>query len=106
MPIYEYRCPGCEFRFEVIKKVEQFDTSEVCPECESTVTLSNKLPPSRIRGGVKKTHAQETAALQQSLRERFVTSGEMDQVKHKHGSEFHDSIRGAAVDRIKKEEGL
>ncbi len=35
MPLYEYRCPDCDHRFEKIKSVSQADFPEVCPRCQN-----------------------------------------------------------------------
>ncbi|RMF92866.1 MAG: zinc ribbon domain-containing protein [Candidatus Schekmanbacteria bacterium] len=34
MPIYEYQCDDCGFKFEVFKKINE-NGNEVCPECNS-----------------------------------------------------------------------
>jgi putative FmdB family regulatory protein len=33
MPLYEYRCPGCGRRFEVLQRVGQGSVGVVCPDC-------------------------------------------------------------------------
>jgi hypothetical protein len=45
---------------------------------------------------------RQIAAMQHSFQQRFVTSGEIDDVRHKHGHAFEDAIKGGEVGRIKK----
>jgi len=33
MPIYEYRCSGCGFRFEQLRPLSQSQESPPCPRC-------------------------------------------------------------------------
>ena len=34
MPIYEYTCTSCEYRFERLRPMERMDDDAPCPECE------------------------------------------------------------------------
>lgn len=101
MPLYEYLCDDCRHEDERIIKLDDLERYvETCPKCQGDHwhRTFKKAPPGRIKGD----HAHETGRMQQSLRERFVRTGGMDEVRHKHGSAFDDSLRGAAVDRIKE----
>ena len=33
MPLYEYRCPGCGHKFEVLQRLGQGAAGLVCPAC-------------------------------------------------------------------------
>ena len=33
MPLYEYRCPSCESRFEVLRRMGQGSEGLACPRC-------------------------------------------------------------------------
>ena len=33
MPVYEYRCSGCERRFEALASIAARDDSATCPRC-------------------------------------------------------------------------
>lgn len=33
MPIYEYKCPRCEFKFELMRPFSQSDRDASCPHC-------------------------------------------------------------------------
>ncbi|MDD5093551.1 MAG: zinc ribbon domain-containing protein [Dehalococcoidia bacterium] len=33
MPIYEYRCPGCSNRFDLLRSFSQADEAVKCPKC-------------------------------------------------------------------------
>jgi len=45
MPIYEYACPSCNVRFEVVKRMKNSGIPENCPECgtqgEKQVSLTS-----------------------------------------------------------------
>ena len=36
MPIYEYRCPSCESKFEMRRGMSQADDPAACPSCQRT----------------------------------------------------------------------
>ncbi|HKT84294.1 MAG TPA: zinc ribbon domain-containing protein [Solirubrobacterales bacterium] len=38
MPIYEYRCEGCEGKFEVLTSFAERDRAQACPSCRSERT--------------------------------------------------------------------
>ena len=108
MPTYQFECSECGVErmalltYEEMKAIEKDPVA--CPGCDSVGTyarsFSGKAPMTRM-GGEKSERSIES--MQQSLKERFLRSGEMDQIRHKHGVEFDDSLRGAAADRIRKE---
>ena len=35
MPIYEYVCPKCKSKFELLRPMAQADDEALCPECKS-----------------------------------------------------------------------
>jgi putative FmdB family regulatory protein len=43
MPIYEYRCPQCNFKFEKLRPLSRADEGAPCPQCqhEAPRILSN-----------------------------------------------------------------
>jgi len=36
MPIYEYVCPGCELKFELLRPLSRADERVACPRCQNT----------------------------------------------------------------------
>jgi putative FmdB family regulatory protein len=34
MPLYEYRCPHCEIKFDKLRPFSQADAPIACPECQ------------------------------------------------------------------------
>ncbi len=36
MPIYEYTCPDCEIKFELIRPLSQSNEAATCPTCEQS----------------------------------------------------------------------
>ncbi|MFP3976117.1 MAG: zinc ribbon domain-containing protein [Dehalococcoidia bacterium] len=41
MPIYEYVCPNCKLKFEMLRTMSQADAVATCPECS---TGSRRVP--------------------------------------------------------------
>jgi putative FmdB family regulatory protein len=35
MPIYEYVCPSCDFKFELLRSLSQADEGVSCPRCQN-----------------------------------------------------------------------
>jgi putative FmdB family regulatory protein len=35
MPIYEYRCPSCGFKFELLRRISDDDSEIRCPQCQA-----------------------------------------------------------------------
>ena len=35
MPMYEYRCPKCGKRFEMLRRMQDADRDVECPDCRS-----------------------------------------------------------------------
>jgi len=50
-------------------------------------------------------YTREVQNLQQACRDHFHKK-ELDEVRHKHGSAIDDSLKGAAVEKIKTEKGI
>ncbi len=44
MAIYEYRCPGCDKKFEVFAKMKNFRRRKKCPECGQRAELLVSMP--------------------------------------------------------------
>ncbi len=38
MPIYEYVCPHCEIKFELLRPFSKADEPAICPECKGRDT--------------------------------------------------------------------
>ena len=36
MPIYEYHCPKCESKFELLRSMSKMDDAANCPKCEGS----------------------------------------------------------------------
>lgn len=35
MPIYEYSCPKCKFKFETLRPISKCDEDSDCPKCKT-----------------------------------------------------------------------
>jgi hypothetical protein len=115
-PIYEFACSTCGAHREAILRYEDMQNLReivkdgyrfTCPACNDNTgsykETWTKAPMARIGGSGSE---RDIAAMQKDCRERFVKSGEMDDIRHRHGSAFDDSIRGAAIERIKDAKGV
>jgi putative FmdB family regulatory protein len=51
MPIYEYRCDGCESSFEILTSFAERDRAHACPSCESLKTHAVVSTFARTGGG-------------------------------------------------------
>ena len=103
MPNHSVKCEGCGFAGEqIIPMVEVSDEwRSVCSECgrNELVRVYTKAPSLRMGG-----RSAEMSSLKRSCDQRFVKSGEMDQVRHKHGEAFDESLMAGAVKRAKSGE--
>jgi len=36
MPLYEYLCPGCKLKFELLRKASESDEMACCPRCQNS----------------------------------------------------------------------
>lgn len=60
MPIYEYHCPSCQRKFELLRPFSRADDPAACPLCKRTETkrcLSTFAAHSRSSGGATTTVA-------------------------------------------------
>jgi len=37
MPLYEYRCPECDTRLEILRRISEADAELVCPNCKTAL---------------------------------------------------------------------
>ena len=51
MPIYEYFCPDCQNKFELLRSVSQADNEAKCPTCKATGLRTMSKVLSRTRDG-------------------------------------------------------
>ena len=98
MPLYDYRCTSCDLVSEGMATYEQRDLY-LC-ECGAFMQRIFLKPPAHRQLGAEGTD-KNIAAMKRSFNTKFVNGGEMDEVRHKHGNTFDESLVSAAVDRIK-----
>lgn len=99
MPMYDYYCERCDFHKEEVVKYELRDV-QTCPGCgEHIQRYYFKAPSYGVLG--KEGSPKSVAAMKNSFDKRFVKR-DIDDVRHKFGKDFDDSLVGAAVARIKK----
>jgi len=98
MPLHDFVCALCE---KVSEHMVMGDGSTVIPcDCGGTMhRVFLKAPMGRVGG---KSSSRSIASMKKSFNERFVKK-EIDDVRHKHGKVFDDSLRSAAAQRIKKD---
>lgn len=101
MPCYDVKCETCEnFDVEIMNISEIDGWKGECKSCRG-VTRRLEVPLKAPAGKVEGGYVVETARLQQSLKERFMKK-EVDDVRHKFGALYDDSVRSAAAQRIKE----
>ena len=102
MPNYDTRCLECGILGEDYIRLSEIEGwTRVCPTCSGEVerlTVPLSAPALHIDGN---NYGAQISKMKRSFNERFVKSGEIDDVRHKHGVAFDDSLRGAAVEKIK-----
>lgn len=109
---FDFECPECQYGEERMIDFRECENEEeekmimssiLCPNCEEhNMERVWRSAPSIRMGNDSSDH--NIAKMKKSFHERFVKSGEMDQVRHKHGKLFDQSLVSAAADRIKSGE--
>lgn len=98
MPLYDTRCVVCGDISEEFEKSDAMSDAwrSWCKKCDQGEVrrVFVKAPASKM-GGEK----NEINSMKRSFDQRFVNSGEMDQVRHKHGDLFDESLMAGAVRR-------
>ena len=104
MPLNDLMCPLCEHVEERYMKIDEVDGFSLrCPNCEDGEMHIAFLKPILGRMGGDNSD-RSVSSMKRSFNERFVKK-EIDEVRHKYGVLFDDSLRSGAVQRIKKELG-
>ena len=99
MALHDFVCSECEYVGE--RNIKEGDNPEPpCPNCGSgnLKRVWLKAPAMRMGGDGSN---RSIASMKKSFNERFIKK-EIDDVRHRHGDVFNDSLRGGAVERIKK----
>ena len=110
MPLHSLHCSACELQDEEIIKfcdLEAFDAKAAlgCPLCGSVGTyrrVITKAPMMRMSG---EGSDRQIVDMKRSFQNKFWKGGGADDVRHKHPEAFSDSLRGAAVSKIKEKLG-
>lgn len=101
MPMYDCQCETCgEFSEYYLTLSEIPDWIGVCHCGGKVFRMSVPLKAPAIHADANNYHAQ-IAKMKRNSKEHFVKSGEMDQIRHKHGKAFDDALVGAAAKRIR-----
>ena len=104
MPLYDLKCSKCSsvFRRAELPSDGIEEWRGECPNCLAPEVrrIWLKAPSMRMGG-----YTREVQNLQQACRDHFHKK-ELDEVRHKHGSAIDDSLKGAAVEKIKTEKGI
>lgn len=111
---FDIQCPACLYTEERSVDLRDCETEEqmqeridrdtliTCPNCEGMMERVWIHAPSTVNGSAKPKSDDQIRKFQQSCKERFVKK-ELDDVRHKHGRLYDDSVRSAAAQKIKKE---
>lgn len=107
IPNYDVECSSCGFSdIEMIKLSEltAWDTSALCPQCAGASgvfrRVINHAPASR--GGAKAADRLEVSR-KASVQQKFVGSGEKDDMRHRHSKHCSHQVANA-IESVKKGE--
>jgi len=100
MPLFDYMCMDCYYHEERLVKYASRDSKFKCPSCEGVLQRVWLKPPAYNSLG-KEGSDKSIKAMQQSFKERFVKK-EIDDVRHKFGKTFDDSLVSSAAKRIRE----
>jgi len=103
MPLYETKCKRCEKYDTALVKLKDLDGWFGECECGGIRERCIRTAPTIAIG--RNDYSTQIDKMKRASKERFVKSGEMDQTRHKFGSEFDDSLVAAAAGRIKSGQG-
>lgn len=101
MPTYDYFCEDCDIYFCDIVPMSKCTEPSPCPDCEKDSRRAYVRAPLTRTGG--EGSDRQISSMKRSFRQRFVKK-EIDDIRHKHGNLFDESLVSKAVDRIKKNE--
>jgi len=99
MPVFDFICTHCEDVIELNVKYQDRD-SQVCPICNKELDRVWLKAPYYGQLGPEGS-SKNIDAMKKSFHERFVKK-DMDQVRHKFGNLFDESLVSAAVNRIRE----
>lgn len=91
----DFQCTECDY---VQDDFAEIDDVKFCPKCGGHMRHVWLSAPNANDLGQEGSN-KSLAAMRQSFRQRFVKK-EIDDVRHKHGETFDDSLVSAAVKRI------
>jgi len=96
-------CPNCGYQEERFVDETQGEYDLACPSCEN-VRMQRVLLGAPAIGKLGREGSDESvAAMKQSFRERYVKK-EQEDVQHRFGKLYGDSIQSAAAQKIVKGE--
>lgn len=107
--VYDFECPKCQYTEERSIDFRGCDTEQdrvqamkiVCPNCEHP-EMEVVWRSAPAVGGPRYGTDAEISKMKKSFKDRFIRK-EVDDVRHKFGKLYDDSVRSAAAQKIKKE---
>ena len=93
----DFVCIECEYAKDDFAEI---DDVILCPKCGTRMHHVWLSAPNSNQLG-KEGSDKSIAAMQQSFRQRFVEK-DIDDMRHKHGSNFDESLVSSAIKRIKE----
>jgi uncharacterized Zn finger protein (UPF0148 family) len=96
-------CPNCGYHEELLTKDSDGDREIKCPNCEECEMSRVWLSAPTVNRYADENSPQAFEARKRSFQKRFLDK-EADDIRHKHGVNFDDSLRSAAAQRIKNGE--
>jgi len=108
MPTYDVECAKCGFEgieIMAIAALEAWDQAAKCPQCAGDHTAFRRvIKQAPVSYSGAKAVARSKASHKISMQERFVSSGEKDDMKHRSAKHHNPDKVAAARESVRKGE--
>ncbi len=106
MPSYDVKCSTCSYENMIhmkISEVNDWDSMALCPQCGAKAPAFGRIITTAPRsiGGDKAT-ARSKQSQKESNQQRFVSSGEKDDMRHKESKTRDRNAIGEAIEIVKQ----
>lgn len=101
---FDVMCPNCGYHEELlVRDANSGDLEIKCPNCEECEMNRVWLSAPTVNKFTDENSTESFEARKRAFQKRFIEK-EADDIRHKHGVNFDDSLRSAAAQRIKNGE--
>jgi hypothetical protein len=106
MPSYDVKCSHCSYENMIqmkISEVNDWDSMALCPQCAAKAPAFGRIMTSAPRCiGGDKASARSKLSQKESNQQRFVSSGEKDDMRHKESKTRDRNAIGEAIEIVKQ----